>query len=273
MYFLDCTKVPIGNKFDVVDACCLAITNNMAVTKREMYTFFKESPLQLQEQFKNTFRRQIGFQINAEFKAKHCSCDGNTAQMYFRLLNEVWKDLYLASLTGNPCNLLIHGETAYATNNHYLPSEVDKVTNDDLFRFSRKCLKTAVFVGNTYGIKNVYRSRPSGVCDICAEGEVTEFVLKATQTISSTLHQNFNRRAFPGYIVNDSFFRHDECPVVYGIDVGHEISPINENCSLVPNGFGCRKYLQDALDVSVLSMERSLAEYTPTGKCKFVFLS
>jgi hypothetical protein len=282
MYLLDSERVPKTNVLEYKASVCLAITINMALRKRELMGWYKQLSFQSKGQFQDAFKRQLGFQIVSEFRSKHCSCDGHTAQIYFRLLYDVWTTLYQDSLdavTRDACPFLLYGDQ-FETNNHYLLSEPNKVTNEDIVYFATRCLKTAIFVGTTYGIKNFYKTKPFGVADVCSVGKVTDFAKKGTRIISRFFHQNFRTDAYPDYIFPDrdpidntpdaSDFRHDLCPLVYGVDIGHEISPIDENCSLVSNGFGGRKYLQEILKVKRDEMRASIRDYKPTGNSVLV---
>jgi hypothetical protein len=126
-------------------------------------------------------------------------------------------------------------------------------------------MKNSLFVASAYGFKTYYHVTPSGYNDICEEGAVCSFAQKSAHVISQSLHMNFRTTAYPDYILSDRIFRHDQCDVIYGFDIGHEISAIEQNCSLVPNGFCCKRYLKQMLEVTKRAMATTADSFACPG--------
>lgn len=282
MYLLDPAGIPKTNVLEYKDSCCLAITINMAIVKCRTFEFFRTSSPQTQQRFLTAFERQLGFQSETEYRSKHCSCDGETASVFFALLTSVWERLYIDSRIGGPSVLHNNSGGQFASNNEYLLVEKNKVRNTDIDDFARKCLKFGFFVASTFGIKNTYDVHPFGYTNVCDGKQHVMFPLKATQVISSVFHQNFNCSKYPEYLLPDLDedgnidadyveFRNDLCPLMYGVDIGHEVTALSENTSLVPNGYGGRKYLREILRIKKIEMKDGLPYYAPEGKLIYIF--
>jgi hypothetical protein len=189
------------------------------------------------------------------------------ANVYFRLLYETWRKLYRDSLAGIVVvnDFLLH-EDVHATNARYLASEPSCVTNEDIIGFATKCMKSALFVANAFGFKNFYHTTPGGYADLCEKGAVTKFAQKSTRLISENLHLNFNTNNYPDYIYDDEFLCHAKCPVIYGVDIGHELYPLRENSAFVPSGFCGKRYMSKIMKVRKTQMRLDDNTIAPNGK-------
>jgi hypothetical protein len=211
--------------------------------------------------------RQLGFHFKSDFRSNNISADAESANVFYRLVFATWKVIYN---NGNEIrdppvlDLLIH-TSEYATNERYLHHEKSYVTNNDIVEFTKKCLKQSVFVGNAFGIKNAYQTNPKGYTNTCSVGKVTLFAKKATDMISESLHENFNTDAYPDHMLDDDEFGHRYCPVVYGVDIGHEVSPLKENCSYVTSGFYAKRYIEENIRVTKSQSIINRAQWMPTG--------
>jgi hypothetical protein len=236
-----------------------------------MFNFYSALEIDQKRKFGLTFEKQLEFHQDRNFKTKHCMADPGTAIIYYRLLFETWKKLYRDSLEAierarDWVDFLEH-DGVYATNARYLIFEPNSVTNDDIIDFARRCMKNSLFVASAYGFKTFYHVTPSGYNDICEEGAVCSFAQKSSHVISQSLHLNFRTTAYPDYILSDRIFRHDQCHVIYGFDIGHEISAIEQNRSLLPNGFCCKRYLKEMLEVT----KRAMASTADSFACPGMF--
>jgi hypothetical protein len=266
MYLLDDIKVPPTSYFCQTSARCLAITINIALRNRDHFVFFQQLPYNQKNKLSATFEKKIEFNSRSNFKAKMCMADHVTANIFFRLLYETWSLIYRNSLpTAEVEYELLEYEHEFKTNEMYLVNEPRTVRNSDIISAVTKFTKNAVFVANAYGFKTYYNATPSGFVDICNDGELTSFAKKTTYLVSESLSDNFNKDDFPDHLIFCEGFRHDLCPVVFGFDIGLEITPLSVNCSLVGNGYAAKMYLKKILKVKKTTMESTIDDYKPTG--------
>jgi hypothetical protein len=246
----------------------------MALRKRGFFKFFNDQPFHVKTKFAATFEKQLGFHTlqSKEVKGKLCMADNVIGNLFFRLLYETWTKLHADDINGmSDRENFLEYDHEYMTNEVYLHNEPRTVINDDIVAFARKCVKSGLFVGNSYGFKTFYGTTPSGYIDISKEGKLSEFSQLACDRIMTSLPGNFNTDPFPDYIrfPEESHFRHDLCNVVYGIDVGHEVTPLEENISLVPGGFSAKRYLRELLNTKLPTVARQ--PNITDGKLKYFY--
>jgi hypothetical protein len=213
--------------------------------------------------FSATFEKQLGFHTsqNRDVKGKLCMTDSLIGNLFYRLLYATWTKLHQDNINGmTEQDDFLEYENEYSTNELYLHHEPRTVKNEDIVGFAANCIKVGLFVGNAYGFKTFYSTTPSGYLDICEAGKLSEFSQLGTESIMANLPQNFNQSAFPDYISNPGInqFRHDLCHVIYGIDIGHEVTPMNENLSLIPSGYSGKRYLKEMLKIERTAMVRAV---------------
>jgi hypothetical protein len=280
MYFLDAVRVPQKSFFFWTHARCLSITVNMAIRKRMYFKFYAGWTIAQKNQFEICFEKQLGFHQKSDIRTKICMLDKDTTNMFFRLLFATWEKIYHDNIVNSEPGpdendnheFFLKTTDVYATNNEYLLHEPDTVTNQDIVSFVHKCMKTSLFVASAYGFKSVYGCTPKGYVDICDGGALTLFAQKATCMISKNILDNFNTESFPDYLQHNLRFGHIHCPIIYGFDIGYEITPLQENMSLIPNGYSGRKYLKELLGVNSIETRAQLDLFNPTRKCVTIFL-
>jgi hypothetical protein len=280
MYLLNHAQVPQNSIFSRCDARCLALTMNLALRKRGFFKFFTDLPFHVKTKFAATFEKQLGFHTLKDVKGKLCMADCTIGNLFFRLLYETWTKLHVDDTNGmSDRENFLEYDHDFMTNEVYLHNEPRTVRNVDIVEFARKCLKTGLFVGNAYGFKTYYGTTPSGYIDISKEGKLSEFSQLASDRIMLSLPLNFNTEPFPDHIrfPGISHFRHDLCNVVYGIDIGHEVTPLDENTSLVPGGFSAKRYLKELLKSKIPRVARQPIITEGTQKycslhCFYMFL-
>lgn len=276
MYFLDEDKVPKRNYLGRKDMCCLAILLNIAYENRNNFEFYGRAAMNTQLDFQATFERQGGFYTTNDINARICTGSGKIGVLFFRLLHATWQKIhcdhacnFAADNTRIENDLLIHSveNNEYATNNWYLPTEENMVKNSDIIKFATDCMKKSVFVASAFGFKNRhYKLR--GYLDVTDKNETNLYLRKATDMLSSDLKNILDLdELYPEYITRaDQFFRHDLCPVIYGVDVGHDMVRLGLDEAIVPNGFACKRYVKEMLAVTKNEMKNSIQNFRYTGK-------
>jgi hypothetical protein len=214
--------------------------------------------------FGQVFDRNLGFHVFTDSDPRLCMCNGEDALHFFRLLFETWINIYHASLIGDPNGFIVHDDD-YATCREYLESEPESVKNDEIEEFVKRCIKRSVFVASAYGFKNMYPDVPSGYLDIGESNQFDAFGTKVASYLARTFTDNFNSGPYPPYFSEDPRFRHDLCPVIFGIDIGQELKSLSQNSSLICSGFSGRKYLDDSLKITKSVMRQHNSTHTLSG--------
>jgi hypothetical protein len=273
MYVLDDYQIPKNPIFSAKFARCLAITYNIAWRNRKSFDFFGELSPHVQRKFNDNFERHLRFHYSGWSKTRIVSADAEVAMIWFRLVYSTWERIW-----GYNCNeafcekglLLTDGDTPeYATNNHYLSEERDQVTNEEIVDFCWTATHSVVYSATAMGFKNIYDVIPKGYVNIAEKDNILKFARKGIQLIEKSLMDKFNTGAYPDWLTNHTVFRHSECPIIFGVDVGLEVSPMEQDTSFLPNGFAMRKYLLDMSSVTIDSVTNPNPRQGITGKPEF----
>jgi hypothetical protein len=275
MYLLDDAQIPQNNSLEKKEIGSLAIMINIALENREEFEFFGTQEQDKKLEFTATFERQGGFYTIGSIEARICSAKADVARTFFRLLHATWQQIYyeyvvVANALDQPTLngfLINQTNNQYATNEKYLPLEKETVTNDDIVKFATRCVKNSFFVANAYGFKNRI-NKVKSFQDICNQKSTETFTRNATILLNDEIYRVLNlTEPYPNYITRtDNIFRHDLCPVIYSVDMGHDITRFGLDEAIVPNGFACKRYIKEMLEVTREEMKAITPEdITLTG--------
>jgi hypothetical protein len=254
MYLLDDAQIPINNCLGRKEIGSLAIMINIALENREEFEFFGTQENEKKLEFKATFERQGGFHTIDSIEPRICSAKPAVAITFFRLLHATWESIYYDDVHENTDQggfLIYQTHNEFATNEKYLPFEKETISNGDIKKFATKCMKNSFFVAYAYGFKNQMKKVKS-FQDISNRNSTETFTRKASIILNNEIQSLLNMmQRYPNYISRtDNVFRHDLCPVIYGVDMGHDITRLGLDEAIVPNGFACKRYIKEMLEVT-----------------------
>lgn len=285
MYLLE-DKVPLSPRLSVEDCRCLAITMNMVLGNYESFPGYRH----LNEDERNIFEQSLagrnpGFFHKPEktkFKQdpKRPSCRGRVAYYFFKMLHETWVSIIYDEAVQFTKGLVprvkfVDDSESYAACNTYLlETEHNTVTDEQVCSFCRRCVSSAVFAGSAYGVKGTFGNLTGGYIDVCDNSadtrdlfeEAVAFAQKSMFIVQDRIKDIFNRAPFPEGM-DSSRFLHSHCPMVYMFDVGQEIQPLRQDCSLVIAGFSARQYMKHCMQVKKnrhVKLEHKVME--PSGR-------
>jgi hypothetical protein len=225
----------------------LLLTMNIAIQKRETFDFFIDLDIDVKTLFVNCFDRNLGFELDP-ITSKRISMTPEITTIFFRLLYLTWQQMYYEeSKDVFESDDFFDDSHDYATCDKFMPDSKQRCSNDEIYDFISDVIKKGVFVASAYGFKNVFSGCVSGFVDLSQRGGSDDFCTKGTQVLSAKVMQYLNVLPFPPFLGQDNVFKHDESDVIYGFDVGYELSPLERNRSLLVNGFSSKKWMHDSL--------------------------
>lgn len=278
MYFLDRKMVPSDSKMTESQVLCLAITMNMVLKNFESFECYKGAFPNVQHEFQQGYFRNFGFFVNANSTLKPDSrrpaSTGYVGFLFFRMLHELWVDVSHNGRGGGN-GMIVSGvgdiydpnsrDTCYAN----LVMEKNSVTNEEIVDFCAMCATSAFFTATAFGFKNKFPNPPSGYINLQDPKEGVVFARKATHHIANSVKDLLNSDDLPDALCGE-IFRHDLCPIIYTFDVGQEVKPIAENCSLLSGGFSGKSYMSQCFSVTKQAMIHDDIANFLTGACNIL---
>lgn len=241
LYVLDANRVPLNSMFTEKDLCALAITMNLCMKKKALLDTYNDLEYMERNDFDSIFERTIAFTVSGG-EVKFIKSPSTHAKYFFSMLWETWEKIHKdTTRTTVGVNNMLDFDDEYATNNNYLPDDLNKITNKEIINFCHDIFHNSCFAGNAFGFKTSFAKKPKSVIDLQYPGEFDLFCKKSITILKKEIH-SLNMKRFHSYITDNE--RDDSCPLIFTNDYAVELTPVNPNTSIVINGFLGRRIME-----------------------------
>jgi len=224
---------------------CQVLTMALNISKRfgNQFDDFQQEDIQIQKEYTSIFSRLGSFRIEVFKNQRHFRMSGITGKLFLKL---IWESLLSLQgiREGNDGSFYKQGN-GMETLNYYLDVQPNVVpmTNDEIQETANYIVRNCFIVAQSIGIKNAWDCKPSMILDLSNMEEVESFCQRGSRIISNFIEDEIIENEIPEYINEDDFMK--DCPLILSADIAVTFSPLQENESLVVNGYTANKILFD----------------------------
>jgi len=219
----------------------IAIALNIAKKFRNKFDNYRLEEHTHRCDYDKTFSRHMNFTVDTFKSREWLRMFPKSGSMFLKLFWDALVSLQQKP-EGSEGSLYVVGNGSETLSKYLdLQGNIQGMLNEEIQETADYLVSNAFFVCQTIGMKNGWSCKPSMYLDLSKEEQVEYFCQKGTRVISKYINENKINKTYCSRINEDPFMAN--CPLIVSADVAVVFTPVEENKSLLVNGFISSKIL------------------------------